>query len=280
MSKEKEKKFRRDLWRWWKQHRRDFLWRRTEDPYAILISEIMLQQTQADRVLPKYEAFMKRFPNITALSNARSASVIREWQGLGYNSRALWLKAAAQMIVANYRGAVPREEEELIALPGVGLYTAKAIRAFAWNLQSAPVDTNIRRILIRHFGIVAENDLQTFANQMTPRGRSRDWSAMLMDFGALVCTASNPSCAALGMKHILEPKPGAKQKPFKDSDRFWRGRIVEVLRGQPEVSSAVLWREIERLGGTKISKARVEHIVKSLLSDGLILKEKSTIKLP
>src|SRR5690606_19684362 len=126
-------------------------WRLTRDPYAILVSEIMLQQTQADRVIPKYTSFLKKFPTVESLAGAKQADVLREWKGLGYNRRGLNLKRAAQSLVRDFKGVVPRETSALTSLPGVGPYTASAVQAFAFNIPSIVIETNIRTVYIKHF---------------------------------------------------------------------------------------------------------------------------------
>lgn len=280
MSSIRARAFTVTVGQWWESNRRDFPWRDVADPYAILVSEIMLQQTQADRVVGKYNAFMRRFPTVDALAATRDGSVLRMWSGLGYNRRALNLKRAAEEILRAHDGVVPREEAALVTLPGIGVYTAKAIMAFAWNIDVAPVDTNIRRILVRHFGKVAERDVQKFADTIMPEGSGSAWSSMLMDFGALVCTSRDPKCRLLGMRHIREHVPVSRQKPFRDSDRFWRGRIVEVLRGHTTpVSNGSLLREVGAASPDSITDERAKHIIEKLVADGLIKREKSQIRL-
>ena len=271
MRSEREMQFRRVLRRWWREARRPFPWRETEDPYRILVSEIMLQQTQAARVVPYYETFLRRYPTVHVLARAPQADVVRLWSGLGYNRRAVALHRAAYAMAHEWKDNVSTRLSDLTALPGVGDYTARAVLAFAYNKNVAPVDTNIRRILMRHFGKTAERDVQAFADSMVPRGRARDWASMLMDFGALVCTAKNPSCSLMDLKHILEPRPGVRQKPFANSDRFWRGRFVEALRvEQQPITIRRLRLRAEGLADMRITSQRAEHLVSELVIDGLI----------
>ena len=271
--------FRRTLWRWWKTHRRNFPWRNTTDPYAILVSEIMLQQTQAERVVGYYERFLKQYPTAMALAGARQSEVVRLWSGLGYNRRARNLHQAAKAFNEQWFSQ-SLSFEQLIALPGVGGYTARAALAFAYNKPAAPVDTNIARIYTRHFGKRATGDLQGFADRMVPPGRSRDWSGMLMDFGALVCTANHPDCEMLGLRHVAEVAPKRQQAAFRDSDRFWRGRIVEVLRSEREpMTVAGVRRAAEGLGTTTLPKERAERLITGLAGEGLIHRERSRIML-
>lgn len=271
MRSKRETQFRRVLRRWWREARRQFPWRDTEDPYRILVSEIMLQQTQAERVVPYYEMFLRRYPTVHVLARAPQADVVRLWSGLGYNRRAVALHLAAYAMAHEWKDNVPTTLSDLTTLPGVGDYTARAILVFAYNKNIAPVDTNIRRILMRHFGKTAERDVQAFADSMMPRGRARDWTSMLMDFGALVCTAKNPSCSSMDLKHILELRPNVRQKPFLNSDRFWRGRFVEALRvEQQPVTVRELRARAEGLADMRITSQRAEHLVSGLVIDGLI----------
>lgn len=256
--------------RWWKENRRNLPWRHTKNPYHILVSEIMLQQTQVERVIPKYRVFLKQFPTVRALAFAKQADVVRAWLGLGYNRRAMNLHRTAQLIVSNYRGRIPVVLEELKKLPGVGDYTAKAILAFAYNAPQAPVDTNIRRILIRHFGI-AEKELADFAQKLIPIARPEDWSQMLMDFGALVCTSRNPQCLRLGLIHIAESPKSTAQKVFKNSNRFWRGRVVAALRtSRRGVPVRQLRNLMCRNTMTALPQKRLRIILSGLQRDGLV----------
>ena len=179
-------------------------WRATRDPYAILVSEVMLQQTQVERVIPKYLAFLERFPTLAALAEAPTADVIREWAGLGYNMRAVRLQEIARQAQREYGGTLPATLDELLRLKGVGRYTAGAVAAFAFDAQVATVDTNIRRTLWRVFrgieptlwpaGEAASRELLGLAEWALPSGRAYDWQQALMDLGATVCIARRPVC--------------------------------------------------------------------------------------
>ncbi len=194
---------------WYERSGRDLPWRKTNDPYAVLVSEIMLQQTQVDRVLPKYQEFLDRFPTLAALAEAPTAEVIRAWAPLGYNMRAVRLQAIARQVMAEYGGKLPDNVEELGKLKGVGRYTAGAIACFAYRLQVATVDTNIRRVLHRIFvGIeqpeapVREDALWKLAELVLPPGDAYHWNQALMDLGATVCTATTPACEVCPMQPI------------------------------------------------------------------------------
>jgi A/G-specific adenine glycosylase len=279
------KPVQRRLLSWYAKNGRASLpWRKTRDPYRILVSEFMLQQTQVDRVLPKYRAFVKRFPTVRALAAASVADVIREWQGLGYNSRALRLKRIAEEVVAQFGGAVPRDLESLRGLKGIGPYTAAALRAFAFELDDAAVDTNVRRVVQRlTFGT---RDPQA----LVPRGRGHDWNSALMDFGATVCTARAPKCSTCPLKVVcasfpINPsdlkreRPKVKAAPFEATARFARGRIIDRLRRLPpgkRVSLLTLHRELDLPGR---SAEDVTALVKALARDGLVTVRKRQVAL-
>jgi A/G-specific adenine glycosylase len=197
------------LLEWYEHQGRSLPWRETDDPYAILVSEIMLQQTQVDRVLPKYYEFLGRFPTLSALAEASTAEVIRAWAPLGYNMRAVRLQAIARQVIAEYQGQIPASVEELCKLRGVGRYTAGAIACFAYHQQVPTVDTNIRRVLHRLFvGIekpeipVHDGDTWKLAEQVLPAGEAYRWNQALMDLGATTCTATTPLCEACPMQPI------------------------------------------------------------------------------
>lgn len=198
---------REAIWRetleWYARAGRSGLpWRQTRDPYAILVSEVMLQQTQVERVIPKYHAFLTRFPTLAALATAPTADVIRAWAGLGYNTRAVRLQQVARQAVDEYGGQLPATIEGLMALSGIGRYTAGAVACFAFGQQVATVDTNIRRTLHRLFNGVepaewpatANRDALELAEWALPPGQAYDWQQALMDLGATICLARKPLC--------------------------------------------------------------------------------------
>jgi A/G-specific adenine glycosylase len=228
-------------------------WRTTRDPYRILVSETMLQQTQVERVIPLYEAFVARFPTFEALAAAEAGDVVRAWRGLGYNSRAVRLHALANAVVARHGGALPQETAALRALPGIGAYTAAAVRAFAFDLDDAAVDVNVRRVIHRvAFGVehpprAGDGTLDTLAIAAVPRGAGHDWNSAMMDLGATLCTARAPKClvcplrdacvaAPIDRAQLAErvranaPKDAQAKVPFERTARFLRGRIVDRLR--------------------------------------------------
>jgi A/G-specific adenine glycosylase len=179
-------------------------WRHTRDPYAVLVSEIMLQQTQVERVLPKYAAFLEQFPSLDRLASASAAEVIQAWQGLGYNTRAVRLWRIARQVMEEHGGRLPETLEGLMALAGIGRYTAGAIACFAFGLPVATVDTNIRRVLWRVFhgiepnpwplGVAAQREALRLAEWALPAAQAYDWQQALMDLGATVCVSRRPAC--------------------------------------------------------------------------------------
>ncbi|HUC40538.1 MAG TPA: A/G-specific adenine glycosylase [Gemmatimonadales bacterium] len=185
--------FTRKLLAWYKRNRRDLPWRDTRNPYAILVSEFMLQQTQVRRVLEYYPRFMARFPTIDSLARARPKAVMEEWDGLGYYARARNLHKLAREVTRRHDGTLPESPEDLRTLPGVGRYTAGAVACFAYEKAVPAVDTNVNRVLTRAF---APKDVWELAKQLTPRKGERAWrfNQALMELGALVCNARKPRC--------------------------------------------------------------------------------------
>ncbi len=226
-----------DLLRWYAVERRDLPWRSTDDPYAILVSEMMLQQTQVDRVLPKYRQFLATFPTLAKLASAPTAEVISAWVPLGYNRRAVSLQSIARQVSAEHGGRIPDTIDELLKLKGIGRYTAGAIACFAYHKQVATVDTNIRRVLHRIFlGLEHPepklNDAQmlTLAGQVLPAGEAYNWNQALMDLGATICTSTNP---LRQLRKVAEKKTSYQAQPFTSTNRYFRGRIVDLLRSLP-----------------------------------------------
>jgi A/G-specific adenine glycosylase len=211
-------------------------WRSTSDPYRILVSEIMLQQTQVDRVIPYYRAWLKRFPTVRALARAPLADVLVGWQGLGYNRRAKMLHEAARVIVSTHRGKVPDTVEGLESLPGIGPYTARAVAAFAHSLDVVLVETNVRTAVIHHFfndkeGITDAQIAEIIAKAL-PQGEAREWYAALMDYGAHLKRS--------GIRTNARVKGYARQKSFAGSDREARGAILRALAQEAKGRPALL----------------------------------------
>ena len=199
--------FRRRLLAWYRRHARDLPWRRTRDPYRVLVSEIMLQQTQVDRVLPKYERWIERYPTFEALALAREAEVVREWYPLGYNIRPRRLHAIARESVRRFDGRLPDDEDTLRSFKGIGAYTAGAVMSFAFGKRAAIVDTNVARVLYRVF--VRRGDPRSHAMRahlwnlsrlVLPHRHVYDFNQALMDLGATICSARKPRCGECPMK--------------------------------------------------------------------------------
>jgi A/G-specific adenine glycosylase len=211
----------RRILEWYAVNARDLPWRRTTDPYAILVSEIMLQQTQVQRVIPKFAAFLAVYPRLRDLATAPLDDVLRLWRGLGYNNRARRLRDCAAAAGGGDTAALPRSFEGLRELPGIGPYTARAVLAFAYNDDVAAVDANVRRVLTHELSLPAalgDRALQRVAEAVLPLGRSRDWHNALMDYGALVLTARVTGIA-----------PRGRQGAFEGSRRWYRSRLLQAL---------------------------------------------------
>jgi A/G-specific adenine glycosylase len=219
----------------YREHGRSMPWRETRDPYCILVSEIMLQQTQVDRVRAKYGEFLEAFPDLAALAGAPLERVLARWQGLGYNRRAIALSRTARLLVAR-GGTVPRDPVELVALPGIGAATAAAIRAFAFEEPVVFVETNIRRVFIDAFFAgrsgVADAELLPLVAATLDRRRPREWYYALMDYGAaLARRGENPN---------RRSRAYARQSPFSGSDRQVRGAILRALVGGKALGATAL----------------------------------------
>jgi A/G-specific adenine glycosylase len=202
--------FQRRLLAWYRRSRRDLPWRRTRNPYHILVSEIMLQQTPVARVVPKYREWLRRYPSVEALARAGAREVREAWRPLGYNVRPLRLREIARETLRRHRGRIPRTREELLALRGIGPYTAGAVLSFAFGRDAPILDTNVRRVLRRVFlGERAARDrlLWDLAGALLPPGRAYDFNQALMDLGATVCTARRPGCRACPLARLCVSYP-------------------------------------------------------------------------
>jgi len=210
------RRFQRRLLAWYARHGRDLPWRRTRVPYRVLVSEIMLQQTQVERVIPKYRQFLRRYPTLRALAAAPVGDVRAIWYPLGYNIRPVRLHAIARETLARYNGRLPDDADALRALPGVGRYTAGAVLSFAYGRDVAVLDTNVRRVLTRVFlgprraqRLRGERRLWALAEALVPAGRGYDFNQALMDFGATWCTPRRPRCAPCPMRAFCASAPAA-----------------------------------------------------------------------
>jgi A/G-specific adenine glycosylase len=205
------RRFRTRLLAWYRQHGRDLPWRSTDDPYHILVSEVMLQQTQVDRVLPKNYEWLDRFPSLAALADAPETDVTTAWRPLGYNIRPTRLQSIAREAVSKFGGQLPSDEATLLSFKGIGRYTAGAIRSFAFRERAAILDTNVARVLFRVF--IAEGDPKSHAmkrrlwgvsESLVPRQHVFDFNQALMDLGATVCTARKPRCPACPLVRMCQ----------------------------------------------------------------------------
>jgi len=227
-----------------------------------MISEIMLQQTQAERVVPRFEEWLRHFPDCEHLSSASLREVLSLWSGLGYNSRAVRLHRCANLIMDSFGGIVPSRPEILKTLPGIGEYTSRSIPVFADNLDTAAVDTNIRRIMIHEFGLpedIAPAELQQEAEAFVPHGRSREWHNALMDYGSLVLTSKKTGI-----------RPLTKQSKFQGSRRWYRGKLVKELINTGELF-------LEEISEKYASCPwDLEEIINDLITEGVVERQKST----
>jgi A/G-specific adenine glycosylase len=258
-------RFRRRIRTFYRRYRRDLPFRNTCDPYRITVSEIMLQQTQVSRGLPKYEAWIKRWPDWRALAKASNRELLAEWSGLGYNRRALYLGQLARLVVEKYGGVLPTDAHELESLPGIGPYTSRAIRVFAFNRAEVAVDTNIRRVIVHEFGLSAStsrSELEQIARQLAPRGDERNWHYALMDYSALALPRRLPA------SRLSKP-----QAAFKGSSRQIRGEIIRQLTSRRCVRLATV---AKKLG---CDPSRVRLAAESLEREGVVRVSGVTVRL-
>jgi len=271
----------------------DLPWRATRDPWSVLVSETLAQQTQLARVVPAYHRFLAEFPTPAACACAPLGDVLRAWDGMGYNRRAKYLHAAARVIVADHGGAVPDDLDALLALPGVGPYTARAVLAFAFERDVGVVDTNAGRVIAR--GVAGRPlrpaEAQALVDSMVPVGRGWSFGQALLDLGATVCTTRTPDCRACPVRLLCrwaragnpEPDPArgsagvsVAQKRFAGSDRQGRGRLVAALRAGPLDAG-----EVAATAGWPQDPQRAFRVVEGLVADGLVLVDDvGTLRLP
>jgi A/G-specific adenine glycosylase len=277
---------------WYAAGGRDLPWRHTRDPYRILVAEIMLQQTQVDRVLPKYEQWLAAFPDLRSLAEAPTAEAIRLWAPLGYNSRAVRLQSIARQCIERHGGSMPRTLDELRQLKGVGRYTAGAIACFAYEQQVTFWDTNVRRVLARVFRSGAELPeaaMEALAAEVLPAAQAYAWHQALMDLGATVCTSRNPRCdrcpvmddcsahpaVLFGPRVIAERKARSDAGPFETTNRYFRGRVVDALRERSPRSLSDLAQVLQRDEPDWLAK-----LAAGLERDGLIARDGDLLRLP
>jgi A/G-specific adenine glycosylase len=258
----KEQEFIQLVWDYYYQYKRPMPWRDNINPYWVVVSEIMLQQTQVARVLEKFPVFIEQFPSFKVLAESSLLEVLQAWQGLGYNRRGKYLWEIAQKIMQEYDGVLPDNPDILIHFPGIGKATAASIIAFAYNKPTIFIETNIRRVYIHHFFSEAENisdnDLLPFVERTVSKDNPREWYYALMDYGTYLKTQiSNPNRKS---KHYT------RQSVFEGSNRQIRSQIIKLLlQGSKTLS------EIQDM----ISDSRVEDNIESLVKEELIKKEKN-----
>ena len=273
--------FRKTVWKHYeKQGRHGLPWRKTTNPYRILVSEIMLQQTQVDRVIPFYTSWLKKYPTIQTLAAAPLGGVLRQWQGLGYNRRAKMLHAAAQAIVNEYKGKLPRTTAELESLPGIGHYTARAIMAFVHNEDVVFVETNLRTAVMHHFfpeqesgksdgtaeTKVSDTEILLILEKALVKGRAREWYSALMDYGTYL--------KASGVRTNHRAKSYTKQTKFEGSDRQVRGAILRALTNGP-----LSQKKLEiTLGSERVLQVRTQ--LTSLQKEKMISRMRTIYSLP
>lgn len=263
-----DKEFRKTVLSYWKRHgRHELPWRLpagrqgNPDPYHILVSEIMLQQTQVDRVIPFYQKFLAAFPTFRHLALASVADLLRVWQGLGYNRRALMLQRCAQAVMRDYHGKLPDTHEALCELPGIGPYTAGAVLAFAFNTPHPVIETNIRRIYLHHYFAgkagIGDNELLPIVERTLDRTNPRRWYSALMDYGTMVAaTMPNPN---------RRSKQYTKQSTFEGSRRQLRGALLRESVAGRSLVPATLARKLKR------PVAEVRQVLATLAREGLLV---------
>ena len=278
---------------WGEESGRDLPWRRTRDPWAVLVSELMLQQTQVARVVPRYGDFLGRFPDPAACAAAPVGDVVRAWAGLGYNRRAVNLHRAAIAVVDRHGGELPDRLDALLALPGVGRYTARAVLAFAFEAHVGLVEVNTTRVLARAVAgdrLPSPSAAQVTADSAVPHGRAWSWNQALIDLGAVVCTRRAPACGrcplrptcrwAAGGFRLPDPVVGSAgtgrpQAAFVGSDREGRGRLVDALCRAP-----VPVDDLADATGWPGSPARARRVADALVAEGLAVTDGRHLRLP
>lgn len=259
------KEFQKKILLFYREHGRNLPWRQTTDPYHILLSEIMLQQTQVSRVITYYDQWIKKWPSVHHLAKAEYRDILQHWMGLGYNRRSYYIHQTAQIISIDFDGDVLKAIKQYKKLPGIGLYTSKAVQIFSTNADIATVDTNIRRIFIHEFNLaetISDAELFKIAEQCLPKGQSRNWHNALMDYGSLKVTALETGI-----------KPKTQQSKFQGSDRQIRAKILRRLLNEPG-SFEYLQTDL------KVEKERLQKILEKMKGEGSIVINNQKYYLP
>ncbi len=262
----------KSLLAWYRQHRRDLPWRRTRDPYAIWVSEIMLQQTRVAAVLEKYTQFLARFPTVKTLAEASLDNVLTVWSGLGYYRRARALHAASQMVVHQFRGKLPETAENWRQLPGIGRYTSAAIASIAFGEPAAVVDGNVERVLERLDGERHEGErVWERANQLLAKRAAGDWNQAMMELGATVCLPQNPQCLVCPLNGSCKTRGPLESRPLPKRKRaeLWYALVARkdcvllVQRPADHSLMAGMWE----LPATSANRAEVVHKLRHSITD-------------
>jgi A/G-specific adenine glycosylase len=284
-----------ELFAWYAENQRDFIWRRMRiDPYVVMVSEFMLQQTQAGMIDKHLPRFLKLFPNVRKLAAASSSDVLRAWQGLGYNRRALNLHRAAQELAKMKR--FPETQQDLMALPGIGRYTSAAILAFAYNKDVPVVDVNIERVLSRiwkkmttHDAVLPMDEIESLDAAILPSGRSSEWHQALMDHGSSICVKRNPKCiecpaleqCASGKYFIRNPeisrpaKMKSRQRLFHGHPRrIWRGRVLKAIVENGPITAAAIKKQLKLHDEVPLAA-----ILEALVTEGFVQRHRSSYSL-
>lgn len=285
MNNQSQKTIQNTVLNWYKKAGRHTLpWRHTTDLYKITVAEIMLQQTNVPKVIERYTQFLQKFPTWHQLAQASTADVLKTWQGLGYNRRALYLHKMAKIVVEKYSGVLPENPELLKELPGMGPYTSIAVLVFGRNTNHAAVDVNISRVIRRWYGQSAwsPQDALQKSTQFIPKGKSRDWHNALMDFASVICKKKNPTCVSCPLAANCQsyPKPleefvkkrlepGRMESGKHIPRRIFRGRTVECLRQNP-ASLTNIGRSIKTDWQTKKDAKWLESLLIQLQKEGMV----------
>jgi A/G-specific adenine glycosylase len=285
------------LLRWYRKSGRDLPWRDEKNPYRILVSEVMLQQTQVSRVLTKYPQFLRSFPTLRRLAHSKTSDVIRSWRGMGYNNRALRLQKLSRDVLTSHRGTLPSNIADLMNLPGIGRYTAHAVACFAFGNRVPVVDTNVARVLGRLYpqrkrrASEGKPDFWALAEDHLPRRNAHDWNQALMDIGSTICTAAKPKCNDCPLRTLCpsahktsrQNSSRSRSEPGRGGipNRVYRGRAIEVLRNlRPGgwITSSHLARSIKNDFSVK-DQGWFNSLLRALERDGLI-RGRNRISLP
>lgn len=275
----RNQKFKKTVLDYYEEHaRHDLPWRKNQTPYRVLVSEIMLQQTQALRVIPFYQNWMKQFPTWNKLAQAKTSEVLAAWKGLGYNSRAIRLQKLALEIQTEYRGILPQSYKELIKLPGIGPYTAGAIRAFVWNLWTPIIETNIRRVYIHHFfkniEKVNDSEIMKKIEEVGIPESPRIWYEALMDYGSMLPKITRYN-ANIKSKHYT------KQSKFEGSRRQIRGKILEIVLENPSkrIKKDFLCKKLQEKHGISIDILDMQEVLNVLEKESFIIQTQQSLGL-